>query len=121
MIPERLMEKPMTGPWEQQPGVVPQVLTRRVAFHYELGTFGIANRARTAQAARHAVGEVVEALRRSGGLRPGVAAVARLRLDHPQASLAELGALADPPLTKDTVAGRLRRLRQAARAPHKPV
>jgi DNA-binding protein WhiA len=34
----------------------------------------------------------------------------RLRLDHPQASLEELGALADPPMTKDAVAGRVRRL-----------
>jgi phosphoribosylamine-glycine ligase len=29
---------------------------------------------------------------------------------HAQASLEELGALADPPLTKDAVAGRIRRL-----------
>jgi len=35
----------------------------------------------------------------------------RLRLEHPQASLEQLGALADPPMTKDAVAGRLRRLR----------
>jgi hypothetical protein len=34
----------------------------------------------------------------------------RLRLEHRQASLEELGALADPPLTKDAVAGRIRRL-----------
>jgi DNA-binding protein WhiA len=34
----------------------------------------------------------------------------RLRLDHPQASLDELGRLADPPMTKDTIAGRIRRL-----------
>jgi DNA-binding transcriptional regulator WhiA len=34
----------------------------------------------------------------------------RLRLEHRQASLEELGALADPPLTKDAIAGRIRRL-----------
>lgn len=34
----------------------------------------------------------------------------RLRLEHKQASLEELGQLADPPLTKDAVAGRIRRL-----------
>ncbi|MGV2917751.1 DNA-binding protein WhiA, partial [Streptomyces alfalfae] len=34
----------------------------------------------------------------------------RLRMEHKQASLEELGALADPPLTKDAVAGRIRRL-----------
>ncbi len=33
-----------------------------------------------------------------------------LRLEHRQASLEELGALADPPLTKDAIAGRIRRL-----------
>ena len=33
-----------------------------------------------------------------------------LRLEHRQASLEELGALAEPPLTKDAVAGRIRRL-----------
>ena len=35
---------------------------------------------------------------------------ATLRLEHKQASLEELGALADPPLTKDAIAGRIRRL-----------
>jgi DNA-binding protein WhiA len=34
----------------------------------------------------------------------------RLRLEHKQASLEELGQLSDPPLTKDAVAGRIRRL-----------
>ena len=34
----------------------------------------------------------------------------KLRLEHSQASLEELGQLADPPLTKDAVAGRIRRL-----------
>ena len=33
-----------------------------------------------------------------------------LRLAHKQASLEELGQLADPPMTKDAVAGRIRRL-----------
>ena len=33
-----------------------------------------------------------------------------LRLAHKQSSLEELGQLADPPLTKDAVAGRIRRL-----------
>ena len=37
--------------------------------------------------------------------RPG-----QLRLEHKQASLEELGAQADPPLTKDAIAGRIRRL-----------
>src|SRR4051812_17280350 len=37
-------------------------------------------------------------------------AAGALRLEHKQASLEELGSLADPPLTKDAIAGRIRRL-----------
>jgi DNA-binding protein WhiA len=33
-----------------------------------------------------------------------------LRINHGQASLEELGSLATPPMTKDAVAGRIRRL-----------
>jgi DNA-binding protein WhiA len=33
-----------------------------------------------------------------------------LRLQHKQASLDELGHLSDPPMTKDAIAGRIRRL-----------
>jgi DNA-binding protein WhiA len=39
-----------------------------------------------------------------------LAAAGQLRLEHKQASLEELGQLADPPLTKDAIAGRIRRL-----------
>ena len=39
-----------------------------------------------------------------------LAQAGRLRVTHKQASLEELGALADPPMTKDAVAGRIRRL-----------
>jgi hypothetical protein len=39
-----------------------------------------------------------------------LAAAGHLRLQHSQASLEELGQLAEPPLTKDAVAGRIRRL-----------
>lgn len=41
----------------------------------------------------------------------------QLRLDHPHASLAELGAMHNPPVTKDVVSSILRR----ARAKHKPA
>jgi DNA-binding transcriptional regulator WhiA len=34
----------------------------------------------------------------------------KLRVEHGQASLEELGALAVPPMTKDAIAGRIRRL-----------
>ena len=44
--------------------------------------------------------EVPEHLRTAGALR----------LENKQASLEELGQLADPPMTKDAVAGRIRRL-----------
>ena len=37
-------------------------------------------------------------------------AAGSLRLEHKQASLEELGQLADPQMTKDAVAGRIRRL-----------
>ena len=41
---------------------------------------------------------------------PHLAEAGRLRMEHERASLEELGALADPPLTKDAIAGRIRRL-----------
>ena len=44
--------------------------------------------------------EVPEHLREAG----------ELRVSHPQASLEELGKLANPQLTKDAIAGRIRRL-----------
>ncbi|ANY08817.1 hypothetical protein AFB00_23995 [Pseudonocardia sp. HH130630-07] len=40
--------------------------------------------------------------------------IGRLRVDYPSLSLSELGRLVEPPLNKDTVAGRLRRLREHA-------
>ena len=42
--------------------------------------------------------------------RSHLAAAGLLRVEHRQASLEELGRLADPPMTKDAVAGRIRRL-----------
>lgn len=47
-------------------------------------------------------------------LPPALAAVGRLRLDHPQATLAELGALLDPPRSKGAVLARLRQLEALA-------
>ena len=43
-----------------------------------------------------------------------LAAAGALRVAHRQASLEELGQLADPPMTKDAVAGRIRRLLSTA-------
>jgi DNA-binding protein WhiA len=45
-----------------------------------------------------------------GDLPDHLAQAGTLRLEHKQASLEELGQLADPPMTKDAVAGRIRRL-----------
>ena len=39
-----------------------------------------------------------------------LAVAGNLRVQHKQASLEELGGLADPPMTKDAIAGRIRRL-----------
>jgi WhiA C-terminal HTH domain len=44
------------------------------------------------------------------GVPDHLAAAGKLRIEHRQASLEELGRLADPPMTKDAVAGRIRRL-----------
>jgi DNA-binding protein WhiA len=76
-----------------------------------LANFDDANLRRSARAAVAAGARVERALEILGDEVPEHLAVAgRLRLDHKQASLEELGALADPPLTKDAIAGRIRRL-----------
>ena len=76
-----------------------------------LANFDDANLRRSARAAVAAGARVERALDILGDDVPEHLAVAgRLRLDHKQASLEELGALADPPLTKDAIAGRIRRL-----------
>src|SRR5487761_276291 len=76
-----------------------------------LANFDDANLRRSARAAVAAGARVGRALEILGAEAPEHLAVAgRLRLEHRQASLEELGALAEPPLTKDAVAGRIRRL-----------
>jgi DNA-binding protein WhiA len=58
-----------------------------------------------------AAARVTRALEILDGTAPKHLTVAgTLRLEHRQASLEELGALAEPPLTKDAIAGRIRRL-----------
>ncbi|MDY6054462.1 DNA-binding protein WhiA [Micrococcus sp.] len=85
-----------------------------------LANFDDANLRRSAQAAVAAGARVERALEILGDEVPEHLGYAgRLRLEHKQASLDELGRLADPPMTKDAVAGRIRRLlaladRQAA-------
>jgi DNA-binding protein WhiA len=76
-----------------------------------LANFDDANLRRSARAAVAAGARVERALEILADEVPDHLAVAGcLRLEHKQASLEELGALADPPLTKDAIAGRIRRL-----------
>ena len=76
-----------------------------------LANFDDANLRRSARAAVAAGARVQRALEILGEEVPEhLAAAGRLRMEHKQASLEELGSLADPPLTKDAVAGRIRRL-----------
>ncbi len=76
-----------------------------------LANFDDANLRRSARAAVAAVARVQRALEILDGDAPEHLLVAgALRMEHGQASLEELGALADPPMTKDAVAGRIRRL-----------
>jgi cell division protein WhiA len=76
-----------------------------------LANFDDANLRRSARAAVAAGARVQRALEILGDEVPEhLAAAGRLRMEHKQASLEELGSLADPPLTKDAVAGRIRRL-----------
>jgi len=76
-----------------------------------LANFDDANLRRSARAAVAASARVERALEILGEHAPAhLVAAGRLRIEHRQASLEELGKLHDPPLTKDAVAGRIRRL-----------
>ena len=76
-----------------------------------LANFDDANLRRSARAAVAAAARVERALYILGDTVPDhLAAAGKLRVEHRQASLEELGRLADPPMTKDAVAGRIRRL-----------
>ena len=76
-----------------------------------LANFDDANLRRSARAAVAAAARVARAMEILGEDVPDhLLAAGRLRAEHTQASLEELGQLADPPMTKDAVAGRIRRL-----------
>jgi len=76
-----------------------------------LAPFEDANQERAAAAALANTARVQRALQLLGEGAPGhLRAAGALRLHHQHVSLEELGRLAVPPLTKDAVAGRLRRL-----------
>lgn len=76
-----------------------------------LANFDDANLRRSARAAVAAGARVERAFEILGEELPEhLRQAGELRLAHKEASLEELGKLADPPLTKDAVAGRIRRL-----------
>ncbi|MGB9376417.1 MAG: DNA-binding protein WhiA, partial [Mycobacteriales bacterium] len=76
-----------------------------------LANFDDANLRRSARAAVAAGARVERAMQILGEDAPDhLLEAGRLRLSHRQASLEELGALAQPAMTKDAVAGRIRRL-----------
>lgn len=76
-----------------------------------LANFDDANLRRSARAAVTASARVERAMEILGEDVPEhLRAAGELRLAHRQASLEELGRLHEPPLTKDAVAGRIRRL-----------
>ncbi|WP_141561969.1 DNA-binding protein WhiA, partial [Micromonospora sp. WMMA1996] len=84
---------------------------RRVRRANRLANFDDANLRRSARAAVAAAARVTRALEILADDAPNhLTSAGRLRLEHRQASLEELGALAEPPLTKDAIAGRIRRL-----------
>ncbi|PRI12028.1 DNA-binding protein WhiA [Leucobacter massiliensis] len=76
-----------------------------------LVNFDDANLRRSAQASVAACARVERALEILGeGVPQHLRYAGELRLTHREASLDDLGARADPPLTKDAIAGRIRRL-----------
>ncbi|MGH3937083.1 MAG: DNA-binding protein WhiA [Pseudonocardiaceae bacterium] len=76
-----------------------------------LANFDDANLRRSARAAVASAARVSRALELLGNDTPDhLLTAGRLRLEHRQASLEELGQLAEPAMTKDAVAGRIRRL-----------
>src|ERR671911_3131847 len=76
-----------------------------------LANFDDANLRRSARAAVAAAARVTRALEILGDTAPEpLSAAGQPRLENRQASLEELGRLAEPPMPKDAVAGRIRRL-----------
>ena len=76
-----------------------------------LANFDDANLRRSARAAVAASARVQRAMEILGSEIPGhLKEAGELRVMHGQASLEELGSLASPPMTKDAIAGRIRRL-----------
>lgn len=76
---------------------------------------GSANADRAREAAVRMTARARQALAILGDDVPGeLAAAAQLRMQDPEASLSRLAGMCDPPVTKHTIAGRLRRLERMA-------
>jgi hypothetical protein len=83
------------------------------------GRLEMANRSRAVTAARGISDRLTQAVATLGAELPGeLSNTMTLRLAHPEASMAELGRLSDPPVSKNVIAGRLRRLLIAAERRH---
>lgn len=91
--------------WQDRMRHQAQVRAARVA------ALGEANQQRSIRAAVAASARAELALGILGEQAPEqLAQAGRLRIEHGQASLEQLGQLAQPPISKDTIGGRLRRL-----------
>jgi DNA-binding protein WhiA len=77
----------------------------------------LANQAKATDAAMEQVQAIRKVLEHRGAsdIPPALRDFMRLRLEHPTASLKELGEMADPPLSKSAVYHRVRRIEQMAR------
>ena len=75
-----------------------------------------ANLQKTAEAALSQIEAIrlLDEVRGIENLPPALQELARLRLEHPEVSLRELGELADPPLSKSAVYHRVRRIEELA-------
>ena len=80
-----------------------------------LANFDDANMRRSAKAAAEASEKVQHAFEVLGDNIPdNLRQAGQLRIDHVDKSLEELGKIAEPQITKDAIAGRIRRLLQLA-------
>jgi hypothetical protein len=77
-----------------------------------------ANAARTARSSAAQLAAIKAVAEHLGiaALPPALREIARLRGAHPEASIEDLGALCDPPVSKGAAAGRLRRVGEIARS-----
>ena len=76
-----------------------------------------ANLTRTVVASQEQIANImlIEDIIGLNNITPSLAQVARLRLLFPEATLQELGDMADPPLSKSSINHRLRRINDLAR------